>query len=314
VVSRSGEVIGGLFFGHPEPGVFTKRAERLVVGIAAQAAVAIDNARLFDTARRELAERKRTEAELHKAKGELEERVKERTASLRETTEQLETFCYTIAHDLRSPLRAQQSFAQALIEDYRQVLDEMGMQYVTRILRSAERLDKLVHDLLTYSRLNRDDLKFADIDLAKVVQDIQVSHSEDIQKLGAEITTGPLHSVFAYEPTLNLIVANLVTNAMKFMKPGETPRIKIWSEQHDGRVRLSVQDNGIGIPREGLEKIFGVFQRLHPVDKYPGTGIGLAIVQKGVERMGGTVGVESEVGKGSRFWIELPAAHQSTVA
>jgi two-component system, chemotaxis family, CheB/CheR fusion protein len=314
VVSRSGEVIGGLFFGHPEPGVFTKRAERLVVGVAAQAAVAIDNARLFETAKREITERKRTEAELHKAKNELEERVKERTASLRETTEQLETFCYTIAHDLRSPLRAQQSFAQALIEDYKPVLDEMGMQYVTRILRSAERLDKLVHDLLTYSRLNRDDLKFADINLAKVVQDIQVSHSEDIQKRGAMITTGALHSVFAYEPTLNLIVANLVTNAMKFMKPGETPRIKIWSEQHDGRVRLWVEDNGIGIPREGLEKIFGVFQRLHAIDKYPGTGIGLAIVQKGVERMGGTVGVESEVGKGSRFWIELPAARQSTGA
>jgi signal transduction histidine kinase len=112
--------------------------------------------------------------------------------------------------------------------------------------------------------------------------------------------------VCAYEPTLNLIISNLIANALKFTTHGQKPEIHIWSDQTSERVRLFIQDKGIGIPKEAISKIFGVFQRLHPIDQYPGTGIGLAIVQKGVERMGGKVGVESELSKGSTFWIEMP--------
>jgi signal transduction histidine kinase len=306
VVSRSGEVIGGLFFGHPEPNVFTERAERLIVGIAAQAAVAIDNARLFETSQKEIAQRKQTEVALQKSKDELEEKVNERTASLRETTEQLETFCYTVAHDLRSPLRAQQSFAQALIEEYGSALDEHGVEYAKRILNSAHRLDQLVQDLLSYSRISRSEIKFASVDLRKIIHNVRDSHAHEITRTGATITEGPLHTVCAYEPTLNLIIANLLVNALKFTPPGQKPEIHIWSDATPDRVRLSVQDKGIGIPKEALTKIFGVFQRLHPIDQYPGTGIGLALVQKAAERMGGKVGVQSELGKGSTFWIELP--------
>ncbi|HUR44794.1 MAG TPA: PAS domain S-box protein [Candidatus Saccharimonadales bacterium] len=312
VTSRSGEVIGGLFFGHPEPDVFTERAERLIVGIAAQAAIAIDNARLLDTAKREISQRKQVETELNRAKDELEERVKERTASLRETTEQLETFCYTVAHDLRSPLRAQQTFAQILIEDHKGMLDEAGLNYAKRILHAAERLDKLVQDLLTYARLSRSELKFEDVDLAKVLENFRNSHSEEIERRGALISIGSLHSVSAHPATLNLIVSNLIVNAMKFVNAGEIPTVEVCSERHGKLVRLWVKDNGIGIDSEGQKKIFGVFQRLHPINEYPGTGIGLAIVQKGVERMGGKVGVESEPAKGSRFWIELPAGAGSS--
>ncbi|MDX1953150.1 MAG: PAS domain S-box protein [Verrucomicrobiota bacterium] len=307
VISRSGEVIGGLFFGHPEPGVFTERSERLIVGIAAQAAVAIDNARLFETAQREIAHRRGVELALQKTKEELEDRVQERTASLRETTEQLETFCYSVAHDLRSPLRTQQSFAQALLDSHDKQLDAEGREYATRILRSAQRLDRLVNDLLTYSRLSRTELKFENVPLEKVVADVMRFLADEIQRSAGEITIGTLHSVVAFEPTLNLIITNLITNALKFVKPGESPKIHICSEKRDNKVRLWIEDNGIGIRPEGLNKIFGVFQRLHPVNKYPGTGIGLAIVQKGAERMGGKAGVESESGKGSRFWVELPA-------
>ncbi|MDB6039460.1 MAG: sensor signal transduction histidine kinase [Verrucomicrobiales bacterium] len=198
-----------------------------------------------------------------------------------------------------------------MIDEHKDSLGEAGLEYATRILRSAERLDKLVHDLLTYSRMSRGELNFEAVSLNKVVQDFQNTHAHEIQRSGAIITVGDLHSVFAYEPTLNLIVTNLFLNGIKFVAPGETPRLKIWAEQRDRRVRLWVEDNGIGIPPEGLKKIFGVFERLHPMNKYPGTGIGLAIVQKGVERMAGNVGVESEPGKGSRFWIELPGAHAS---
>jgi two-component system CheB/CheR fusion protein len=254
---------------------------------------------------RDITEQKKAEAALQKAKEDLERRVEERTASLRETTEQLETFCYTIAHDLRSPLRAQQSFAQVLLEDYKDKLDETGLNYLQRILASAGRLDKLVNDLLAYSRISRSEILSREIDLGKVVGEVQGHLADDIQNQKGRVTVGPLLSVCAYEPTLHLVITNLMANALKFVAPGATPDIHIWSEEKDSFVRLWVEDKGIGISPEHIEKIFGVFQRLHPMDKYPGTGIGLAIVRKGVERLGGRVGVESEPGKGSRFWIEL---------
>jgi two-component system, chemotaxis family, CheB/CheR fusion protein len=289
-------------------------AQGRVVGASKIARDITERKRLLQIARQEIEQRKLTETALQKAKDELERRVNERTASLLETTDQLETFCYSVSHDLRSPLRAQQSFAQILLEDYKDDLDGRALSFVTRILNSAERLDQLVQDLLTFSRLSRVELQFQNVNLAKVVQEVLIANGEDFQRRKALITVGRLHSVFAYEPTLHLVVTNLLTNAVKFTKPGgKAPCVKIWSEQQDGRVRVWVEDNGIGIDPKAFTKIFGIFQRLHPGDEYPGTGIGLAIVQKGIERMGGTVGVESHPGKGSRFWIELAVAIPSAL-
>ncbi|MEO7299631.1 MAG: PAS domain S-box protein [Verrucomicrobiota bacterium] len=256
----------------------------------------------------DLDEIRKTRQELQKAKDELEDRVRERTASLQETTQQLETFCYTIAHDLRSPLRAQQGFALALLDEYQEALGETGKDYVQRIIAASKRQDQLVNDLLSYSRLSRTDLHFEKVDLAKVVQDVQAIFAEEIAHKNASISIGELAPVLAHEATLNIIVSNLITNALKFMAPGVVPRIRIWADQKNTFVRLWVEDNGIGINVEHQPRIFGVFQRLHPMDAYPGTGIGLALVQKGVERMGGSVGLESAPGEGSRFWIELPHA------
>ena len=183
-----------------------------------------------------------------------------------------------------------------------------GDRLQVQVAADAERLDRLVNDLLTYSRLSRTELEFGNVPLTKVVSEVQKALADDIRQSKAEIKVGPLHLVYGYEPTVNLIVSNLVANAIKFVQPGDTPRVAIRSEENGGRVRLWVEDRGIGIHPDGLQKIFGVFQRLHAVDKYPGTGIGLAIVQKAAERMGGRTGVESELGKGSRFWVDLPAA------
>lgn len=315
VISRSGEVIGGLFFGHPDKGVFTERTERLIVGVAAQAAVAIDNARLYDAAQREIAERIRVAEELRKAQEELsqhaeglEQQVEQRTASLRETIGELEAFSYSISHDLRAPLRAMQGFASILSEECTDQITPEGREYIRRITAAAERMDRLIQDVLTYSRVSRRDVILEVVDTHQLVRDILDSYPA-LQRPTADIDIeGHLPPVLATEAVLTQCISNLLGNAVKFVSRSIKPRVRIWAEPapNPAFVRIHFRDNGLGINRDAHELIFGMFQRL---DKsYEGTGIGLAIVKKGVERMGGRVRLESEPGRGSTFTLELRRA------
>ena len=263
---------------------------------------------------RDLTERKLAELKLQQAQdalarqaGALEELVQQRTASLKETAEQLETFCYTVAHDLRAPLRAQHGFAMALLEEYGLLLDDTGKNYLKRIIGAAEYQDRLVCDLLSYARVSRQELSFDKVDLGKVINDVIELFEEQITTSNAVVKKQTRYpAVVGHELTLKLAVQNLVSNALKFVEAGKHPRIRIWTELSGQTVRLFVQDNGIGIEPQYHEQIFGVFQRL---DKsYAGTGIGLALVQKAITRMGGKVGLKSQPGRGSQFWIELPGA------
>lgn len=239
----------------------------------------------------------------------LEKLVSQRTASLTETNKQLEAFSYTIAHDLRAPLRAQQAFSTALLEEYGNVLGESGREYAERIHQAATRLQDLVQDLLAYSRISRADLPLVDVDLRKKVLRVLEEMTFEIRKANAKIQIEQFFfAVRAHEATLRTSITNLLSNALQFTKPGVPPEIRVTAEERDKWVRLSVEDNGIGIAPDHHHQIFGVFHRLHKAGEYPGTGVGLAIVQKGIERLGGRVGVESEEGKGSRFWIELEKA------
>ncbi|OGG43810.1 MAG: hypothetical protein A3F84_20140 [Candidatus Handelsmanbacteria bacterium RIFCSPLOWO2_12_FULL_64_10] len=199
-----------------------------------------------------------------------------------------------------------QGFADALQEDYADRLDLTGQDYAWRIVTAARRMDTLIQDLLTYSRLSRADLRLHRIGLRGVAKDVLVQMEEEFRERNVQVTVqGPLPEVVGHRATLAQVLTNLLTNAVKFVNPDTPPRVRIWAEERDGWVRLCVEDNGIGIAPEHYERIFRVFERLHGVEAYPGTGIGLAIVRKGGERMGGRVGVESEVGRGSRFWVEL---------
>lgn len=239
----------------------------------------------------------------------LEKIVAERTASLQETNKQLEAFSYTISHDLRAPLRAQQGFANALLEEYGEALGETGREYAKRIFLAAARLDGLVNDLLAYSRISRTEMALEEVDLRALVMEVREEMSFDIERASAEVRIEPFSfRVRAHETALRAALTNLFSNALKFTKPNVAPELRVGAEDIGSRVRLWVQDNGIGIHPEHHEQIFGVFQRLHKVGQYPGTGVGLAIVAKAVERMGGKVGVDSEEGAGSRFWMELPNA------
>ena len=251
--------------------------------------------------------RKQAEAENRQLNSTLEARVKQRTEQLEEANQELEAFCYSVSHDLRAPLRAIQGFAQVLMEDYESLFDDMGHEYLNRLITAAGHLDTLILDLLAYSRLGRTQIQLGQVDLATVVQGILQELESELQDKQAQViikTTLPL--VKSQQSILRSIITNLITNAVKFVHPSTRAVVKIWAEERGKYVRLWVEDNGIGIAPEHQERIFRVFERLHGVESYVGTGIGLAIVKRGVESINGSVGVFSNVNHGSRFWIELP--------
>ena len=254
---------------------------------------------------RDITERRAAEERIRSLNEESERRVLE----LKEINQQLEAFTYTIAHDLRAPLRAMSGFAAALQEDYSSVLGEQGRLYAERIEGSAKRMDLLILDLLAYSRLSRDEMGLNSVALDAAVMEALGELDQEVRQRRAELqVVPPLPAVAAHHATVVQILTNLISNGLKFVEDGTPPRIRISAEEREAAVRVWVEDNGIGISEEHQERIFGLFQRLHGSRDFPGTGIGLAIVRKGVERMRGRAGVESRAGQGSRFWIELPMA------
>jgi PAS domain S-box-containing protein len=241
---------------------------------------------------------------------ELEQRVAQRTAHLQQSLQSLEGLLYHVAHDLRAPLRSMASFTNILLEEYGSSFDERGKDYAHRISASARRMDELVHDLLAYGRLAHAQVPLHEVNLEAEL-DAVLDQFPDIKEHRAEvIVQKPLPPVIGNASVLEQVLSNIISNALKFVPSGVSPRIRIWSENGNG-VRLWIQDNGIGIRPEYHDRIFRVFERLHTTADYPGTGIGLAIVKKAMERMGGRVGVDSTSGEGSRFWLELAKVSKS---
>ncbi|MEO0847240.1 MAG: PAS domain S-box protein [Cyanobacteria bacterium J06648_1] len=236
---------------------------------------------------------------------ELEARVAQRTAQLAEINQELKTFSYSISHDLKAPLRAIQGFATAIEEDYGSNLDDLGKEYTRRLVSSAQQMERLIQDLLAYSRLSRAEIQMQTIDLDRIVTSAIAQLEPEIAEAQAQITIDrPLLNILGNKTVLTQIVSNLLSNAIKFVTPGIVPQVQIKTEIKGDRLRLWVEDNGIGIETPHQDRIFHVFERLHGNEAYPGTGIGLAIVKKGMERLGGRFGVESSSDRGSRFWIE----------
>jgi PAS domain S-box-containing protein len=208
----------------------------------------------------------------------LERIVAERTAALRESNADLETFSYSISHDLRAPLRAMQGFSQILFEELRGKLDPHHLQYLRRIMASANRMDNLISDVLAYTRIVRSDLALVPVDLDQLVRDIIQTYPHlRAEKVDLQIE-GPLHPVLGNEAALTQCISNLLGNAVKFVPIGKRPVVRVRSEIRDRDVLLWVEDNGIGIAPEHQGRIFEMFNRLQ--DQYEGTGIGLTIVRK----------------------------------
>ena len=245
-------------------------------------------------------------AQLADRAGQLEKAVAERTTQLRETIGELEAFSYSVSHDMRAPLRAMQTFASYLVEEYGGKLDEQGRDYLHQIMRSAVRLDHLIQDVLSYTKILHAKLPVEPVDLDRLVRDM-VETLPNGQPIKPQIQIkGTLPMVMGSESLLAQCVSNLLSNGTKFVSCGTTPQMEVWAEDVENAfVRVWFRDNGVGIAPENHTRIFRLFERIHLATEYEGTGIGLTIVRKATERMGAQVGLVSALGKGSNFWIQL---------
>ncbi|HUR57155.1 MAG TPA: chemotaxis protein CheB [Opitutaceae bacterium] len=256
----------------------------------------------------DIEEQKRAQYILAAHAGALEEQVQSRTGELRETIGELEAFSYSVSHDMRAPLRALQGFAQLLLQKNEATLDARSVDQLRRINLSAARLDALIGDVLTYSRLLRGEIELQPVRLDELIPRVIATYPQ-LTANGAEIAIeGDLPTVVANEASLTQVISNLLTNAVKFVAPGTVARVRIHAETIEADARVWIVDNGIGIDARDHERIWTIFTRIGRARDYDGTGIGLAIVRKAIERMHGTIGLESAPGEGSRFWLQLPLA------
>lgn len=260
------------------------------------------------TANRELSD---SEQRYRALNMQLERRVAERTDELQSAYRELESFSYAVAHDIKAPLRAVNAFGSLLIDEHGSKLDADAMGYVERMRRGALHMSQLVDDLLAYSRLERLELQAQPTDIAALIEACVTEQRDEAARLGAEIITElPQVLVHADPAALQQTFRNLLQNALKFSARATPPRVLIAATMHTDRLLIQVKDNGIGFDMQYHDKLFELFQRLHRLDEYPGTGIGLAIARKAVERMGGKIWAQSEFNKGATFYIELPIAKQ----
>lgn len=261
--------------------------------VADQVSAALRNARLYEQVRKQAAE--------------LERRVEERTEELAAKNRELETFAYTVSHDLKAPLRGIKGYSHLLLQDHAPQLNEEGRRFLGNIRDAAGQMNRLIDDLLAYSRLERRPLARTRINLRPLVEALVAERGEEIRSRGVEVVmTFACPSVSADRDGLAMVLRNLLDNALKFTRDVPSPRIVIEEEESPEGCRLRVSDNGIGFEMKYHDRIFGIFQRLHRTEDYPGTGVGLAIVRKAVERMGGVVRGESAPGRGASFVLELP--------
>ena len=257
----------------------------------------------------DVSDRKRAEDEIRRLNAELADRVRERTAQLEAANQELESFAYSVSHDLKAPLRGIDGYSRLLLDEYAACLDDEGRAFVHNIRQGTQRMATLINDLLAYSRMERRALHCDLLDLRVLLAGIVADYAAEIERQGATVRLAlPLTlQVRADLDGLRQALRNLLDNALKFGRADVPVEVEMGGQAGEGVVTLWVKDNGIGIDPRFHERIFEIFQRLQRAEDYPGTGIGLAIVRKALRRMGGRVWIESAVGQGTTFFLELPA-------
>jgi light-regulated signal transduction histidine kinase (bacteriophytochrome) len=284
----AGELLGALSFGADSQ---TFRPDQMIVAqeVATQLAIAISQARLLARVRAQAAE--------------LEETVRRRTEALAAANKELESFSYTVSHDLRAPLRAVDGYARMLEEDYAPRLDDEGRRLLSVVRESAARMGRLIDDLLAFSRLGRREPAKQTLDMRSLAREV----ADELGKGSvARVELAELPPAQADVSLIRQVWANLIGNALKYSSKREAPRVEIGGREDGAENVYWVRDNGVGFDMRYAAKLFGVFQRLHRADEFEGTGVGLAIVQRVVSRHGGRVWAESTPGEGACFHFSLP--------
>ncbi len=225
---------------------------------------------------------------------------------LEKTNVELEQFSYAASHDLQEPLRMVTGFLTLLEKKYENIIDAKGKQYIWFAMDGAKRMQQLIIDLLEFSQISRKQVVLEDINLHEIIDEIRMLYRIEIEKKNAKIIVEWLPGLHSNKIALKQVFQNLISNSLKYCQPGAEVIIKIGAVEKEMHWQFCVSDNGIGISKKYFEKVFVIFQRLHGKDKYPGTGIGLAITKKNIEQMGGDIWVESEEGNGSSFYFTLP--------
>jgi signal transduction histidine kinase len=251
--------------------------------------------------------RRRAREALDRLNAELEERIAARTTALNEKSRELETFAYSVAHDLKAPLRGIDGYSRLLLEDHAAALNEEGRSFLETIHGSSEEMSQLIDDLLEYSRLERREFKPDRLDLGPLITLIVEQKKREATESAVDFVVNVNGgSVVADSNGLTQSLRNYLDNAVKFSSKVSQPRIEIGSRETINNLVVWIRDNGVGFDMKYHDRIFNIFQRLNPNEEYPGTGVGLAIVRKAMERMGGRAWGESQPGEGATFYLEIP--------